>query len=193
MNLKGTNKAITLVPVSASHNCSVLPRNAFNANWIWDLKFSRRRIFKLPLPVLRHRVVWYVGTNAFLHVLPTIFLIGVVGGGVQLGLLGTAATSRLWWNNWQGKPKYSEKTCPSAALSTTNPTRCPDANPGRRGGMPATNRLSYATAFYPPYWGNMYLRNVSTYEPDCTVSLSRMYLNKFVVLPHVEVQSKMEV
>jgi hypothetical protein len=24
--------------------------------------------------------------------------------------------------NWQGKPKYSEKTCPGATLSTTNPT-----------------------------------------------------------------------
>jgi hypothetical protein len=49
--------------------------------------------------------------------------------------LGTAATSGLlykpqmideddfwrnWWNeDWQGKPKYSEKTCPSATLSTT--------------------------------------------------------------------------
>jgi hypothetical protein len=51
-----------------------------------------------------------------------------------------------WWNDWQGKPKYSEKTCPSAALSTTNPTCCPDANPGRPGGKPATNRLSYGTA-----------------------------------------------
>jgi hypothetical protein len=30
---------------------------------------------------------------------------------------------RNWWNkDWQGKPKYSEKTCPSATLSTTNPT-----------------------------------------------------------------------
>jgi hypothetical protein len=29
----------------------------------------------------------------------------------------------IWWNeNWQGKPKYSDKTCPSATLSTTNPT-----------------------------------------------------------------------
>jgi hypothetical protein len=32
----------------------------------------------------------------------------------------------LWssWSNedWQGKPKYSEKTCSSATLSTTNPT-----------------------------------------------------------------------
>jgi hypothetical protein len=52
-------------------------------------------------------------------------------------------------DDWQGKPKYSEKTCPSAALSTTNPTCCPEANPGRRGGKPATNRLSYGTAFYP--------------------------------------------
>jgi hypothetical protein len=53
-----------------------------------------------------------------------------------------------WWNDeWQGKPKYSEKTCPSDALSTTNPTCCPDANPGCRGGKPASNRLSYGTAF----------------------------------------------
>jgi hypothetical protein len=31
---------------------------------------------------------------------------------------------RSWWNErfWQGKPKYSEKTCPDATLSTTNPT-----------------------------------------------------------------------
>jgi hypothetical protein len=30
---------------------------------------------------------------------------------------------RNWWNeDWQGKPKYSEETCPSATLSTTNPT-----------------------------------------------------------------------
>jgi hypothetical protein len=47
----------------------------------------------------------------------------------------------------QGKPKYSEKTCPSAILSTTNPTwPDPAANPGRRGGKPATNRLSYGAA-----------------------------------------------
>jgi hypothetical protein len=51
---------------------------------------------------------------------------------------------RNWWNyDWHGKPKYSEKTSPSAALSTTNPTCCPDANPGRRDGKPATNRLSF--------------------------------------------------
>jgi hypothetical protein len=55
---------------------------------------------------------------------------------------------RIWWNeDWQGKPKYSEKTCPSATWSTTNPTwPDPGSNPGRRGGKPATNRLSYDTA-----------------------------------------------
>jgi hypothetical protein len=47
-----------------------------------------------------------------------------------------------------GEPKYLEKTCHSATLSTTNPT-WPDmgSNPGRRGGKPATNRLSYGAAF----------------------------------------------
>jgi hypothetical protein len=83
-----------------------------------------------------------------------------VGGEVQLGPLGTAATDwpivpapgwlwwRIWWNeDWQGKSKYSEKTCPSATLSTTNPTwPYPGSNPGRRGGKPATNRLSYGAA-----------------------------------------------
>jgi hypothetical protein len=82
--------------------------------------------------------------------------------GVRLSPLGSAATvwptvpapdDRWWlwsnrWNaNWQGKPKYCEKTCPSATLSTTNPI-WPDLGwyPGRRGGKPATNRLSYGTA-----------------------------------------------
>jgi hypothetical protein len=46
-----------------------------------------------------------------------------------------------------GEPKYSEKIFPSATLSTPNPTWLdPGANPGRRGGKPATNRLSYGVA-----------------------------------------------
>jgi hypothetical protein len=83
-----------------------------------------------------------------------------VGGGVQLGLLVTAATNRPivpapgdYDNGEIGgmmigrEPQYSEKTCPSAALSITNPARCLDANLGRCGGKPATNCLSYGTAF----------------------------------------------
>jgi hypothetical protein len=47
---------------------------------------------------------------------------------------------------WQGKPKYSEKTCPSATLSSTDPT-WPDqgSNTGRCGRKPAINRLNYGT------------------------------------------------
>jgi hypothetical protein len=43
---------------------------------------------------------------------------------------------------------YSEKTCPNATLSTTNPM-WPDSgsNPDRRGGKPATNRLKYGTGY----------------------------------------------
>jgi hypothetical protein len=31
---------------------------------------------------------------------------------------------RSWWNErfWHGKPKYSDRICPDATLSTTNPT-----------------------------------------------------------------------
>jgi hypothetical protein len=88
-----------------------------------------------------------------------IFLIGIVRSGVQFGLLGTAASNRPIvpapgdydeGDNGRmigmGKPKYSEKTCPIAALSNTNPTCCPDANPGRRSRKLASNRLSYDTA-----------------------------------------------
>jgi hypothetical protein len=72
-----------------------------------------------------------------------------------LGPLGTAATNKpivpAPGDYDDGKiigmiGKYSEKTCPNAALSITNPTCCPDANTGRRGGKPVTNRLSCSTA-----------------------------------------------
>jgi hypothetical protein len=85
-----------------------------------------------------------------------------------LGPLGTTATNRTtvpapgdWWNDdWQGKQKYSEKTCPNAVLSITNPyTLCPEANPGRRGWKPKTNRLSYGTAIFEDYrqWDYLYI------------------------------------
>jgi hypothetical protein len=85
------------------------------------------------------------------------FLICIVGGGIKVHstlrppMAYCASPGWLWWwknrwNDWQGKLKYSKKTCPSAALSTANPTCCPYANPGRYGGKPASNRLSYGTA-----------------------------------------------
>jgi hypothetical protein len=66
----------------------------------------------------------------------SVFLVSC--GGASLSPLGTLASiwpivpardDRWWWvwssrwnENWQGKPKYSEKTCSNATLSTTNPT-----------------------------------------------------------------------
>jgi hypothetical protein len=72
-----------------------------------------------------------------------------------LGPLGTVATNKTIVPNPDdyddgeiggmmiGKGNRSTR---SASLSTTNPTCCPDANPGLRDGKPATNRVSYGTA-----------------------------------------------
>jgi hypothetical protein len=86
-----------------------------------------------------------------------------LGMGWDLSPLGMSATkwavvrapsdrwrwvsSSQWNENWQGKPKYSEKTCPNATLSITNSTWLDlGLNPGRRGGKLAANHLSYSTA-----------------------------------------------
>jgi hypothetical protein len=61
-------------------------------------------------------------------------------GDDECGAVGEMRTGR-------GKPKYSEKTYPSAPLSTKNPTwPDPGSKSDLRGGNPATNRLSYGTA-----------------------------------------------
>jgi hypothetical protein len=87
----------------------------------------------------------------------------IIFSGVRLNPLGTAATIGLLYQPQmiddddcgvvggikigKGKPKYSEKTCPSATLSITNTTWSdPGSNPCRRGRKPATNRLSYSMA-----------------------------------------------
>jgi hypothetical protein len=67
-----------------------------------------------------------------------LILISIVGGGVQLGPLSTAATNRPTvpapgdydgeiggMMIGMGKQKYSEKPCPRAALSTKTPTCLP--------------------------------------------------------------------
>jgi hypothetical protein len=78
-------------------------------------------------------------------------------GGVE-SILGPLGTSTTEWpivpapgdcddDREFGGMKYSEKTCPSATLSTTNPTWSnPGSNLGRSGGKPETNRLSYSAA-----------------------------------------------
>jgi hypothetical protein len=48
-----------------------------------------------------------------------------------------------------GRPKNSEKPCPSATLFTTNPTLTDlGTNPGLCGERPVTNCLNHGTASY---------------------------------------------
>jgi hypothetical protein len=81
----------------------------------------------------------------------------------------------IWLNeNWQGKPKYFEKTCPSAILSTTNPTWSDlRSNLGHRGGKPATNRLI-------PYLTVCQRKN---YNLLCLLHVSRWYLAWLILRP----------
>jgi hypothetical protein len=46
----------------------------------------------------------------------------------------------------KGNRSTPRKPAPVALCPPQTPHVCPDANPGRRGGKPATNRLSYGTA-----------------------------------------------
>jgi hypothetical protein len=69
---------------------------------------------------------------------------------------------RRWNDILTGENRRTwRKTCPSATLSTTNPTWIdPGANPVLRGERPATNRLSHGTALALPYtvtWVNFYV------------------------------------
>jgi hypothetical protein len=82
-----------------------------------------------------------------------------VGCGVQLGPLGTAATNRPTVPTpgdyddgeigglmiGKGNRSTQRKSAPVPLCPSQTPHACPDTNPGRRGGKPATNRLSYGT------------------------------------------------
>jgi hypothetical protein len=83
----------------------------------------------------------------------------IVGGGVQLGPLGTAATNRTivpvpgdyddgeidGMMIGRGNRSTRRKPAPVPLCPSQTPHACPDANRGLRGGKPATNRLSYGT------------------------------------------------
>jgi hypothetical protein len=89
-----------------------------------------------------------------------------------------------WWNeDWQGKPKYSEKTCPSATLSTTNPTwPDPGLNPGRHGGKGATNRLGYGAAPMNIIKSLLLMKGSSKFSSFRQVESKQTYLNWNITL-----------
>jgi hypothetical protein len=78
------------------------------------------------------------------------------------------------WNEIdRGKPTTRRKTCPSATLSTTNPTWTdPGSNTGLRSGRPATNRLSHGTVLPCSYlihtgFISNYCTKLSVCAPTC--------------------------
>jgi hypothetical protein len=137
----------------------------FYMYWLANFRETREIVNTVPLIKdysLRSNSLMNSTNGANLWGLNSVSTTVVSWGGVRLSPLGTSATiwsivpalDDTWWvwssrwnEDWQGKPKYSEKTYSSANLFTTNATR-PDlgSNPGRRGGKPATNRLSCDTA-----------------------------------------------
>jgi hypothetical protein len=64
----------------------------------------------------------------------------------------------------RGKPTTRRITCPSATLSTTNPTWTdPGSNPGHRSERPATNLLSHGTAAHAYMDQNQIVLSVSAW------------------------------
>jgi hypothetical protein len=162
------NTFLLLRPIFSSASCSQMTsafEHQFYMCWLANFHETRQIVNTVLLIKgysLRSNSVMNSTNGVKLWGLNSVSTSVVSWGGVGLSPLGTSATiwptvpapdDRWWvwssrWNeDWQGKPKYSEKTCSSATLLTKNPT-WPDlgSNPGRRGGKPATNRLSCGTA-----------------------------------------------
>jgi hypothetical protein len=90
----------------------------------------------LHLPYILCKFYLYIRKNESHHQILALFFNWYIRGAVKLSLLCTAATNKpivpatsdyddgdIGWNdNCQGKRKYSEKTCPSFAVSNTNLT-----------------------------------------------------------------------
>jgi hypothetical protein len=83
-----------------------------------------------------HKFVLHLGSITNWAVSFLVYFLGMPTVPAPGGALWRVWGSR--WNKWNGKPKYPEKTCTCAALSTTNPTS-PDlgSNPCLCCGKPA--------------------------------------------------------
>ena len=131
---------------------------------VWCIYITCFHPTLLPVP-LRHYHMASVKQlpNQFTYIYMKFFIIEVPRSrcyGSTSTLKAYCAT--LWWR-WLFLFWFSilmehrnrstrRKTCPTAALSTTNPS-CTDPgwNPGLRGERPATNRLSHGTGYIRRY------------------------------------------
>jgi hypothetical protein len=111
------------------------------AKWQWDRVFSGF----LGFPCQCHSAVAFhwlisVGWDYVSELLPLADILFILQMIYEYG-------ERRWNDTDREKRRTLRKTCPSATLSTTNPTFIEQgANSGLRGERPATNRLSHGTA-----------------------------------------------
>jgi hypothetical protein len=121
-----SRKWLMALMAMASCCCDMWQRNgALIARRLRSSPCSQCEDTKRPFTwLLLSRLVLY--TTAIVFLLLLLLLLGVRWDWVHSLAYVPASDDGWWWleqwNDWQGKPKYSEETCPSAALSTTNPT-----------------------------------------------------------------------
>jgi hypothetical protein len=135
---------------------------------------------------------WEWGFESY-RKLTYFFLIGIVGGGVQLGPLGTAATNRPvvpapgdysdveigWMMTGKGNRCTRRKPDPAPLCPPETPHACPNSSHGWK---PVTNRLSYGTVKLLTY-----LRSWAVLEKLTIVQpLNKFFLkkNSIVKLAH---------
>jgi hypothetical protein len=75
----------------------------------------------------------------------------------------------------RGNQNTRRKPAPSATMSTTNPTWLDvGSNPGRRGGKPATSRLSYDSASLLRNWDSSpYVSSLQTFVQQVKTAVTR--------------------
>jgi hypothetical protein len=144
-------KVVKIFGTPILHSCACFQQK-WSVSYLleWKVNFpALLRITKLPIMNLNAKLTCISYSNPF-HA-----FVGVGWDWVHLvrrspfGPVVSAPDDGRWvwssqWNEWQAKPKYSEKSCPSATLSTMN-TTWPGLNSklAHRYGKPATNRLNY--------------------------------------------------
>jgi hypothetical protein len=104
-----------------------------------------------------------------------IFLIGIVGGGAQLGPRPIVTAPGDYDDeeiggmmNGRENRSIRRKPTPVPLCPPQTLHACPDANPGRRGGKSATNRLSYGTAKKTTSYGiekNVFTLHIPPWAP----------------------------
>jgi hypothetical protein len=150
---------------SVAHDIALMSWDSQFRN-LSDMRHFRSNNMRYPSPKTKHTVLFQQPSHGLLSELKIIqpisslvkefFLIRIVGGGDQLGPLGTAATNRPivpapgdyedgeigGMMIGRDNPSTRRKPAPVPLF----PPQIPHDLTGRRGGKPATNRLSYGTA-----------------------------------------------